>query len=72
MNATLILCRKCAQVLGCTDPEEKSCQACQTHDCPFLPAPQQAQGLCDRCVLATRGRHWEATGEPGHSAVEHP
>ncbi len=58
MNAMLVLCQDCAQLLGCTDPEDKTCTRCQTHDCPFLPAPQLARGLCARCGASRVNTVW--------------
>ena len=65
MNATLVLCTRCAQLLGCADPEEKSCAGCRTHDCPLLPAPLLSRGLCPRCGAAARARVWAARPETG-------
>jgi hypothetical protein len=49
MNAILLLCSQCHRIRGCTDPKEKTCDTCTSHDCPLLPAPDRAAGYCVRC-----------------------
>ena len=50
MSRTLMLCSRCFRLWGCGKQGVMRCAECATHDCPVLPAPSQAEGLCERCA----------------------
>ncbi len=50
MSGTLMLCSRCFRLWGCGKQGLVRCAECVTHDCPVLPAPSRAEGLCERCA----------------------
>ncbi len=50
MSGTLMLCSRCFRLWGCGKQGVMRCAECATHDCPVLPAPSRAEGLCERCA----------------------
>ncbi len=49
MDGALLICTRCYRIWGCERRDVRRCDGCTAHDCPLLPAPSRAEGLCERC-----------------------